>query len=113
MCLIIFLIKVPLGIQLKNEMYLTEMCAVLDSFSTYVPLQESSKTLEMNGKSYTYDDIKLIQLLIFGDQLTVACICDAEQLRDCQVEAKDTLQGFVAIIADWHSRICLVEVCAV
>ena len=113
MCLIIFLIKVPLGIQLKNEIYLTEMCDVLDNFTTYVPMQESSKTLEMNGKSYTYDDTKLIQLLIFGDQLTVARIRGAEQLRDCQVEAKDTLQEFVAVIADCHSRICLVEVRAV
>ena len=89
------------------------MCAVLDSFTTYVPMQESSKTLKMNGKSYTYDDTKLIQLLIFGDQLTVARIRGIEQLRDCQVEAKDTLQGFVAVIADWHSQICLVELCTV
>ena len=52
----VLFIKVPLGVQLKNEMHLTEMCSVLDSFTKYVPIQESSKTIQINDKSYTYDD---------------------------------------------------------
>lgn len=28
--------QVPLGVQLKNEMYLTDMCSVLDSFNACV-----------------------------------------------------------------------------
>lgn len=92
-------------------MYLTEMCSMLDSFTKYVPIDESSKTIEINDKLYTYDDTKLIQLMSFGDQLTVARIRGAAQLRDSQTEAKDTLQAFIPIIANWHSRICLVEVC--
>ena len=106
-----YFIKVPLGVQLKNEMYLTEMCSVLDSFTKYVPIKESSKSIQINDKSYTYDDTKLIQLMLFGDQLTAARVRGAAQLRSSQTEAKDTLQGFVPVIADWHSKICLVEVC--
>ena len=92
-------------------MYLTEMCSMLDSFIKYVPIEESSKTLQIDDESYNYDDTKLIQLMLFGDQLTAARVRGATQLRDSQTKAKDTLQGFVPVIADWHSRICLVEVC--
>ena len=101
--------QLPLGVQLKNEMYLTDMCSVLDSFNAYVPMEESTKCIEVAGDLYFYDDTKLVQLLLFGDQLTVARARSASKLRDTQTEAKDTLQGFVPVIADWHTRICLLE----
>ena len=44
------------------------MCSVLDSFNAYVPMEESTKCVEVNGEIYFYDDTKLIQLLLFGDQ---------------------------------------------
>ena len=78
--------KVPLGVQLKNEMYLTEMCDVLDSFTKYVPME------------------------VFGDQLTVARVRGASMLRDPQLGKKDTLKAYVPTIADWHTRIILLEV---
>ena len=53
-------------------MYLTDMCSVLDSFNAYVPLEESTNCIEVAGDLYFYDDTKLIQLLLFGDQLTAA-----------------------------------------
>lgn len=75
-------------------------------------MEESTKCVELNGKVYFYDDTKLIQLLLFGDQLMVARARSASQLRDAQVNTKDTLQGFVPVIADWHTRICLLEASA-
>ena len=51
---------------------------------------------------YCYDDTKLIQLLLFGDQFTMARACSASQLRNIRANIKDTLQGFVPVIADWH-----------
>ena len=109
----LFMVKlqVPIGVQLKNEIYLTEMCSILDSFNVYVPMEESQKCVEVNGQMYYYDDTKLTQLFLFGDQLTVARAHSATQLRDSHTNTKDTLQGFVPVIADWHSRICLLEVC--
>ena len=88
------------------------MCSVLDSFNAYVPMKESTKCVEVNGEIYFYDDTKLIQLLLFGDQLTVARARSASQLRDTHTNTRDTLQGFVPVIADWHTRICLLEASA-
>ena len=104
-------IKVPLGVQFKNELYLADMCAVLENFNCYVPTEIHTKSVEINGKQYFYDDSKLIQLLLFGDQLTVARARGALQLRDPQITAQDTLKGYVPTIADWHTRICFLEVC--
>ena len=53
--------------------------------------------------------MKLIQLRLFGDQLTVACAKSASKLCDTQTKAKNTLQGFVPVIADWRTRTCLLE----
>lgn len=47
-----------------------------------------------------------------GDQLTVARARSASQLRDNQINARDTLQGFVPVIADWHTQMCLLEASA-
>lgn len=91
-------------------MYLTEMCDVLDSFSKYVPTKVSTRYLEVKGNTYSYDDTKMIQLLMFGDQLTVARARSASMLRDSQLSRKDAQKGYVPTISDWHSRICLLEV---
>ena len=88
-------------------MYLTDMCSVLDSFKAYVPLEESTNYIEVVGDLYFYDDTKLIQLLLFGDWLTAARARSASKLCDTQTKAKDALQGCVPVIADWHTRICL------
>ena len=100
----------PLGVQLKNQIYLTDMYSVLDSFNAYVPMEESTKCIEVVEDLYFYDDMKLIQLPLFGDQLTVACAKSASKLCDIQTKAKNTLQRFVPVIADWHTQTCLLEV---
>ena len=102
--------KVPLGVQLKNEMYLTEICDVLDSFTKHVPMEVCTNRLEVKGNIYTYDNTKMIQLLLFGNQLTVARVWGASMLRDPQLGKKDILKAYVPTIADWHTRIILLEV---
>jgi len=98
-------------VQLKNEAYLVDMGQIMDSFNQYVPLEESIQTLEVNGTEYTYDGSKLMQILLFGDQLTVARARGASTLREPQKKCLDRLEGFVPTIADWHARMCLVQVC--
>ena len=73
--------------------------------------RDSTKLLEVRGNLYTYDDSKMIQLLLFGDQLTVARARSASMLRDPQLSKKDALKGCDPVISDWHARICLLEVC--
>ena len=73
-------------------------------------MRELAKSIEVDGELYQYDDT---QLLLFGDQLTVAQARSALMLRDPQTVAKDSLKGFVPVIVDWHTRICLLEVSVV
>ena len=57
----VYFLKVPLGIQLKNEANLKDIADILDSLNDYVPVQSSSGINEM-----------LIPWIVFGDQMTVA-----------------------------------------
>ena len=97
--------------QLKNEAYLVDMADIMDSFNQYVPSEESITNLNLNGVEYTYDNSKLMQILFFGDQLTVARARGAATLREPQKKCLDRLEGFVPAIADWHARMCLLQVC--
>jgi len=105
-------LQVPLGVQFKNEAYLVDMSHIMASFNQYVPVEESVTAITLNGKEFTYDSSRLYQLLFFGDQLTVARARGAAVLREPQNKRLDRLEGFVPAIADWHARMCLVQVCA-
>ena len=66
--------------------------------------------MDVNVRDHTYDSSKIFQLLFFGDQLTVARACGAATLREPQKKRLDRLDGFVPSIADWHARMCLLQV---
>ena len=69
------------------------MAHIMESFNQYVPSELSSQHMTVNGKEYEYDDSKLIQLLVFGDQLTVAKARSAAVLREPQRGKLDRLEG--------------------
>ena len=102
--------QVPLGIILKNEAKLTEMAEILDNLNQYIPVHESTINRTIEGKSYEFDNSKLIQILLFGDQLTVARSRGAAALRNDDNTPLDRLEGFVPAVADWHARMCLLQV---
>ena len=77
-------LKVPLGIQLKNEANLKEMAEILDSLNEYVPVQSS---IDMNEL--------LIPRVIIGDQLTVAQIRGAAILRSSDLQIQKQLNQFL------------------
>ena len=66
-----------MGIQFHNEAKITEMCKVLDELGTYVPAVPSTKTILIDGEEYEVDATKIHQILLFGDQLSVARIRSA------------------------------------
>jgi len=70
--------------QFKNETYLAEISQIMDSFNQYVPAEMSSKKITVNESEYNIDDTKIMQLLFFGDQLTVTRACSAAALREPQ-----------------------------
>lgn len=102
--------QVPLGIILKNEAKLTEMAEILDNLNQYIPVHESTINSTIEGKSYEFDNSKLIQILLFGDQLTVARSRGAAALRNDDSTSMNRLEGFVPAVADWHARMCLLQV---
>ena len=99
----------PSGLTLKNEASLTEMTEILESLSQYIPTHESTREEIIEGTNYTFGNSKLIQILLFGDQLTIVCSRGATQLRDDKA-AIDRLNGFIPAIADWYARMCLLQV---
>ena len=82
-----------------------------ESLSQCIPIHESTRKAIIEGRNFTFDSSKLIQMLLFSDQLTIACSRGAAQLRDDGKAAIDHLNGFTQAIADWHARMCLLQVC--
>jgi len=96
---------------LKDENKLKEMCDILDELNVYVPMQQDSELVDIDGRNVFVDRTLMSQRLLFGDQVTVARIRGALVLRSTHFTAADSLQGFVPVVADWHARLCLVTVC--
>lgn len=92
---------------MKNESHLGEMCHILSDLSKYVPLVDNSNAEEPSTSRSTS---KVIQLLFFGDQLTVERARGAKVLRSFHEEAISRLEGFVPAVSDWHARMTLVKV---
>ena len=80
-------------------------------FSRYVPVHESTASVDVHGSCLHIDDSKLVNILLFGDQLTtVACAQGAMQLQDDDNASLHSLEGFVPAIADQDTRMCLLQV---
>ena len=94
----------PLGICLKNEAKLSDMCQIMDILSQYIPVQK-----EEAQRQDTHDRSKVIQILFFGDQLTVARARGSIALRALHDTTIDQLKGLVPTVADWHS--CQMQFC--
>ena len=88
---------------MKNEANLGDMCHIVGDLSKYVPSVNSEEEPETSAT-------KVVQLLFFGDQLTVERARGAMVLRSLHEEAVDRLEGFVPAVADWHTRMTLVKV---
>jgi len=71
------------------------MCEILQSFNNYVPTKRVTNDIRVDGRDYQYNDSKLFQLLLFGDQLTVTRARSAMLLRDPHLLVEDKLTGFV------------------
>uniref|UniRef100_A0A1X7VUI6 DUF6589 domain-containing protein n=1 Tax=Amphimedon queenslandica TaxID=400682 RepID=A0A1X7VUI6_AMPQE len=101
---------VPLGVILRNENKIDEMSKILDELHKYVPAKEvSSQNTLPNGESEEVTDDKLYQILIGGDQLTVARARSAIGIRRNHNTNKEKLQGLIPVVEDWHARVIFVR----
>ena len=70
----------------------------------------STASVIYREQEYQRDTSSLVPILFFGDQLIVAQACSAAVLRCSHLRKDDRLQGLVPVIADWHARMCLLQV---
>ena len=82
----------------------------MDKLSQYIPVQKVVEHVQVDDERYTHDRSKVIQIIFFGDQLTVARACSSITLHALHDTTIDQLKGFVPTIADWHTRQCLLMV---
>eukprot|EP00731_Ephydatia_muelleri_P006937 Em0003g1185a len=96
---------VPLGIILKNENKIDEMTEILTDLHQYVPCvtQEESASLS-TGQVVTKKTEYMHRILIGGDQLTVARMRSAINIKNNSWTATGRLEGFIPVAEDWHTK---------
>ena len=50
------------------------------------------------------------KVLIGGDQLTVARMKGAKSMHEVSQHDAGRLDGFIPVVEDWHTKVCLLEV---
>lgn len=103
--------QVPLGVLLLNENKVDEMCKILDELHKYIPTTTTEGVTLPDGQVFTHEDYRLIQILLGGDQLTVARVRGAVAARSSHENARDRLEGVIPVVEDWHARQVLMQVC--
>lgn len=87
------------------------MSQILDDLHKYVPTHTCEGELTLsNHATLTFEDTTFFETLIGGDQLTVARVCGAKNLRSDHDTAQERLEGLTGVIEDWHARVILLEV---
>ena len=85
---------------------------ILEHLHQYVPTLRREEKVDLPGTeeqvSIQVDDFH--QILLGGDQLTVARIRGAQRIRANSESASGRLQGFVPMVEDWHAKQCFMGV---
>ena len=87
------------------------MCLILDELHKYVPILSKEESMALpDGSKMAYKKDDMHEILIGGDQLTVARSRGAVAIRANHPTALDRLQGLFPTIEDWHCRMTLLKV---
>ena len=98
---------------LKNENITEDMISIMSSLHKYVPTAyQQNEYLLSTGQLEKTGEYFFHQLLLGGDQLTCARIRGSQTARISEEINKDRLLGLVASAEDWHTKVCLLEGCA-
>ena len=96
---------------MHNENIIDEMCKILEKTHKYVPTVVKQQTLELpNGETLVRDCTEMWQVLLGGDQLTVARCRGAGAIRASHLTSLDRFEGLLPVVEDWHSRMTLLKV---
>ena len=64
-----------------------------------------------NGVNISFDDTQFHEILIRGDQLTVARVRGAQVMRDTHDKRGDRFEGVIPVVKDWHARMTFLKIC--
>lgn len=88
------------------------MSKIMEVLHKYVPTHASEGQLTLpNGSQVPYDSTSFSEILLGGDQLTVARVSGVQNLRISHETALERLEGLIPVVEDWHTRVILLEVC--
>ena len=92
-------------------MKLDDMGKILGNFHQFVPTVERMGKLALpNGSYLDFDDTRFHQVLVGGDQLTVARARGAQGGHAGHDTPLERLVGVIPVVEDWHCRMTLMRV---
>ncbi|KAL5489195.1 hypothetical protein EMCRGX_G018261 [Ephydatia muelleri] len=102
----------PLGIQLRDENKTEDMVIIMKEMQEYVPMVETVENVYVPSLDKTVQVTKTRAHLIefAGDQKTAARERGAQKAKVCAVSHTNRLAGLVPVVADWHTKVKLLEV---
>ena len=100
---------------LKNENVLNEMVEVLDELHKYVPTKQTTEEFEVVHGEDEVEHLTLNvdhfhQILLGGDQLTIAQVRGSQRIRNNSENGIACLEGFFPVVEDWHTKMCYMKV---
>ena len=102
----------PLGIQPREENRTEDMVGIMREAQQYVPMMETVEEVYVPSIDKSVEVTKAhAQLIQFaGDQKTAARARGAQKAKANALSPSDRLAGLVPVVADWHTKVKLLEV---
>ena len=102
----------PLGILQRNENKVEEMCDIMDKIHDYVPSKHVVETFPLfeDDDDVEIDEEMFHQILLGGDQLTIARARGSIAARQDHRTRRERLEGLFPVVEDWHAKQCLLKV---
>ena len=104
--------QVPLGVLPKDENKFEDMVCILEHFHAYVPTirKERRYPITSTSEEAVVNEDRFHQVLLGGDQLTVARVRSCQRGRGNSDSAVKRLNGVLPVAEDWHARVTLLTV---
>lgn len=104
-----FIKKVPLGVQCKNETKGDDMVDIMSHLHQYVPTVDRAP--DMPSTQYKPSEcVNFHRILVGGDQLTAARARSAKKHMANALTPAGRLEGLVPMAEDWHTKAALLGV---
>ena len=93
----------------KNENKIKEMVDILKHLHQYVPVYKCDEGVSSEAEVIEHE-CKVYKILLGGDQLTKVRAMSAMRVKSNGWTPTARLEGFIPVVEDWHTKLCLFEV---